>query len=252
MFVTLILIALAVEGPYEVAGGLTALSATHGTVGGILLLIFPGILAFCMIASEFALLKRSSVVTLSICGIFKEVVTISVAGIIFHDKLTLINVSGLVVTIASIACYNYMKISAMRREARNNLEGGQNQNHNHRSTPSRHSVQRRRSTGSAEVGTASGRYQAIADADADFDGFGDTFSPVSDSVVRPERHSISVLGSGTNNGLNVVSAPVTSVGDHFHLGPSKSADPERNSRQEQRDSSHRSRSASSSSPSPPS
>lgn len=69
-----------------------------------------------MISSEFALLKRSSVVTLSICGIFKEVVTISAAGIIFHDKLTTINVTGLVVTISSIAAYNYMKISGMRSE----------------------------------------------------------------------------------------------------------------------------------------
>lgn len=122
MFVALIAIALGIEGPNEIIAGIKALAEARGQFNGIVLLIFPGILAFCMIASEFALLKRSSVVTLSICGIFKEVVTISAAGVIFHDKLTPVNVSGLFVTIASIAAYNYMKISKMRRDARQELE----------------------------------------------------------------------------------------------------------------------------------
>ncbi|KAK1146396.1 hypothetical protein N8T08_003183 [Aspergillus melleus] len=118
MFVSLILIALTVEGPTNIVTGFVALADVHGALVGMLLLIFPGMLAFCMIASEFALLKRSSVVTLSICGIFKEVITISAAGVVFHDKLTLINISGLVITILSIGSYNYMKISKMRAEAR--------------------------------------------------------------------------------------------------------------------------------------
>jgi solute carrier family 35, member C2 len=117
MFIALIAIALGIEGPNEIAEGIKTLASNRGVFNGILLLVFPGVLAFCMIASEFALLKRSSVVTLSICGIFKEVVTISVAGVVFHDQLTLVNVSGLFVTIASIAAYNYMKISKMRRDA---------------------------------------------------------------------------------------------------------------------------------------
>ncbi|CAI7584592.1 unnamed protein product [Penicillium discolor] len=116
MFLSLITIALSIEGPHEIYQGYLALASKHGNLFGSFLLIFPGVLAFCMISSEFALLKRSSVVTLSICGIFKEVVTISAAGIIFHDKLTTVNVTGLVVTISSIAAYNYMKISGMRSE----------------------------------------------------------------------------------------------------------------------------------------
>ncbi|KAJ5908867.1 hypothetical protein N7495_001549 [Penicillium taxi] len=119
MFFSLISIALAVEGPAEIRQGFLTLAEQRGTWFGAGLLVFPGVLAFCMISSEFALLKRSSVVTLSICGIFKEVVTISAAGVIFHDKLTTINVTGLVVTIGSIATYNYMKISQMRTEAQN-------------------------------------------------------------------------------------------------------------------------------------
>ncbi|KAA8644379.1 putative nucleotide-sugar transporter [Aspergillus tanneri] len=118
MFVSLLIIALAVEGPSEIVTGFVTLADARGGLSGILLLIFPGVLAFCMIASEFALLKRSSVVTLSICGIFKEVITISAAGVVFHDKLTIVNISGLIITIASIGTYNYMKISKMRAEAR--------------------------------------------------------------------------------------------------------------------------------------
>lgn len=121
MFVSLVIISSFVEGPASIIQGLKALTQATGLFSTIGLLIFPGVLAFCMIASEFALLKRSSVVTLSICGIFKEVVTISAAGAIFDDSLTTVNLAGLAVTITSIASYNYMKIARMRREARMDL-----------------------------------------------------------------------------------------------------------------------------------
>lgn len=117
MFVVLFILAAPLEGFGPLAEGLGALAEKEGALTGVGILLFPGVLAFLMTASEFALLKRTSVVTLSICGIFKEVVTISAAGIVFHDPLTPINISGLVVTIASIAAYNYMKIAKMRKIA---------------------------------------------------------------------------------------------------------------------------------------
>lgn len=55
-------------------------------------------------------------VTLSVAGIFKEIVTITAAAIIFGDKLTPVNISGLMVTIVSIAWYNWWKIQKMRAE----------------------------------------------------------------------------------------------------------------------------------------
>lgn len=120
MFASLFCIAVPVEGFPDLFHGLAILIEKKGALLGPLLLLFPGILAFCMTASEFALLQRTSVVTLSIAGIFKEVVTISAAGIVFHDHLTVINIGGLVITIAAIATYNYLKISKMRDEARRN------------------------------------------------------------------------------------------------------------------------------------
>ncbi|GAB7347618.1 hypothetical protein MBLNU459_g4491t1 [Dothideomycetes sp. NU459] len=122
MFVALLVIALPVEGPSEIRAGFQVLAESRGTFGAVGILLFPGLLAFLMTASEFALLQRTSVVTLSVCGIFKEVLTISAAGFVFGDKLTPINISGLVVTISSIAAYNYIKIKKMR-------EGAQRQAH---------------------------------------------------------------------------------------------------------------------------
>ncbi len=117
MFVTLFLIACVSETPSAVLTGLHLLFSEHGVLKSLALLFVPGCIAFCMIASEFTLLQRTSVVTLSICGIFKEVVTISAAGIVFHDELSMVNISGLIVTIISIASYNYLKIMKMREEA---------------------------------------------------------------------------------------------------------------------------------------
>ncbi|PBP18408.1 triose-phosphate transporter [Diplocarpon rosae] len=97
--------------------GFHVLIDKKGVLLGPLLLLFPGCIAFLMTASEFALLQRTSVVTLSIAGIFKEVVTISAAGLVFHDPLTPINISGLFVTIGAIAAYNWIKICKMRDDA---------------------------------------------------------------------------------------------------------------------------------------
>jgi solute carrier family 35 protein C2 len=122
MFLTLFSIACVSETPSAVITGLFLLFREHGVLKALLLLLVPGCIAFCMIASEFTLLQRTSVVTLSICGIFKEVVTISAAGIVFHDELSVVNISGLIVTIISIAGYNYLKVVKMREEARENLK----------------------------------------------------------------------------------------------------------------------------------
>jgi solute carrier family 35 protein C2 len=117
MFVSLFVIAIPVEGFPALFEGLEKLVDKKGGVIGPLLLVFPGVIAFLMTASEFALLQRTSVVTLSIAGIFKEVVTISAAGLVFGDALTPINISGLVVTISAIVAYNWIKIRKMREEA---------------------------------------------------------------------------------------------------------------------------------------
>ncbi|KFH43592.1 putative transporter-like protein [Hapsidospora chrysogenum ATCC 11550] len=123
MFVTLLGLAIPVEGFGPLSEGLGVLSAEWGAGMTPLFLFFPGCLAFLMTAAEFALLKRTSVVTLSIAGIFKEVVTITAASIVFEDKITVINFIGLLTTIGAIAGYNYIKITKMRQDALTETHG---------------------------------------------------------------------------------------------------------------------------------
>lgn len=73
------------------------------------LLIIPGILAFMMTLCEFKLLTVAQVITLSIAGIFKELLTIILSSVIFGDRLSLINILGLVLTFVDILWYNYYR-----------------------------------------------------------------------------------------------------------------------------------------------
>ncbi|CAK7233360.1 hypothetical protein SCUCBS95973_008568 [Sporothrix curviconia] len=130
MFVTLFVLAIPMEGFPALVQGFRELADKFGAVRTPLLILFPGTIAFLMTASEFALLQRTSVVTLSIAGIFKEVVTITTATLVFHDTLTLVNMLGLVVTMAAIVVYNYIKITKMRQVAQIEVhKGHQHQQH---------------------------------------------------------------------------------------------------------------------------
>jgi solute carrier family 35, member C2 len=122
MFVSIFIIAIPVEGFSALFSRFGVLTTQYGVIVATAIVLFPGVIAFLMVSSEFALLQRTSVVTLSICGIFKEVLTISVATIVFGDPLTAVNISGLIVTIVSIAAYNYLKIKKLRQETRADMK----------------------------------------------------------------------------------------------------------------------------------
>ncbi|PWY78250.1 TPT-domain-containing protein, partial [Aspergillus heteromorphus CBS 117.55] len=204
MFFSLIVIALAVEGPSEIITGFQALADARGGMFAVFLLIFPGILAFCMISSEFALLKRSSVVTLSICGIFKEVVTISAAGVIFHDQLTVVNITGLVVTIGSIASYNYMKIAKMRADAQ---KGSWTRSPNLDSE-----------TDDSDPSGERGEYRRINPETSmfqnpDIHGDEDDVNITGDGLTAGGRRSFRVRASGASNTLGL-SINTTNLSDH--------------------------------------
>lgn len=82
---------------------------TKGLFTTIILLIIPGVLAFMMTLCEFKLLTVAQVITLSVAGIFKELLTIILSPIIFGDKLSLINILGLILTFMDILWYNYYR-----------------------------------------------------------------------------------------------------------------------------------------------
>ncbi|KAI0743880.1 TPT-domain-containing protein [Daedaleopsis nitida] len=72
-------------------------------------LLCPGVLAFCMVLSEFYIIQRAGVVPMSIAGIAKEVTTIICAAWFFGDELTPLNITGVAITACGIALYTYHK-----------------------------------------------------------------------------------------------------------------------------------------------
>ncbi|KAI8575707.1 hypothetical protein K450DRAFT_260424 [Umbelopsis ramanniana AG] len=113
--IILIVISGFVEGYFNIFQSAFFLTFKEG-LHTMLVMLFGGVLAFLMIMSEFFLIKRTSVLTLSVCGIFKEVATITVSAIVFGDKLTVVNIMGLCVTLFGIALYNWMKFHERRPE----------------------------------------------------------------------------------------------------------------------------------------
>lgn len=80
-----------------------------GSFETVLLMVTPGILAFAMTLCEFQLLSVAQVLTLSIAGIFKELLTIMLGSMIFGDTLSLINCIGLIITFLDILWYNFYR-----------------------------------------------------------------------------------------------------------------------------------------------
>ncbi|KAG0151413.1 hypothetical protein CROQUDRAFT_651247 [Cronartium quercuum f. sp. fusiforme G11] len=109
MGITLALCSIIFEGWNQIISNDTFfgdLGKSLSTMGYILL---AGGLAFLMTVSEYFLIQRTSVVTLSIAGVFKEVGTIFLSTVVFHDTMTPLNISGLAITIFGIVLYNILK-----------------------------------------------------------------------------------------------------------------------------------------------
>ena len=85
----------------------------------IVLILIPGLLAFFMTLSEYVLLQYASLLTLSIAGIFKELLTIFVSWAVFGDELTFINIIGLTITFADIVWYNVYRFQQNAELAKN-------------------------------------------------------------------------------------------------------------------------------------
>ncbi|KAA8898790.1 hypothetical protein TRICI_006474 [Trichomonascus ciferrii] len=98
-----------VEGPINIAT--SDFFEIKGVLAGSVMLITPGVIAFYMTLSEFYLLNKTSVLSLSIAGIFKELLTITIAYLFFGDHLTQINLLGLVVTLIAICAYNAFRFT---------------------------------------------------------------------------------------------------------------------------------------------
>ncbi|KAG4305163.1 hypothetical protein PORY_001333 [Pneumocystis oryctolagi] len=112
IFFTLMFMSLLVEGLMNIIYS----SFWDYGINAVIILVFPGVIAFCMIASEFWLIKRTSVLTLPVAGICKEVITMGASFIFFKDHFTLINIIGFVITIIGIILYNVLKYYALKEK----------------------------------------------------------------------------------------------------------------------------------------
>ncbi|VDK45620.1 unnamed protein product [Anisakis simplex] len=75
----------------------------------LLLILFGGFLAFALEIAEYLLLLHTSGITLNIFGIIKEVITLSLAHFVNGDRLTPVNVLGL------LLCFSGMALHALSK-----------------------------------------------------------------------------------------------------------------------------------------
>src|SRR5581483_7312051 len=102
MFITMTVLSLVFENPFHVFHTSKHFADVNTAIETFLLMLLGGLLAFCMTIAEFSLIKNTSTVTLSVAGISKEVVIISLSVLIYHDVLTPINLLGYVYFVVRI------------------------------------------------------------------------------------------------------------------------------------------------------
>lgn len=107
MAVFLFSLALPVEG-WEKFTSLPVWEA-KGFMWTMTLMTFPAVLAFILTICEFQLLTHIQILTLSIAGIAKELLTIATSAVVFGDTLSWVNGIGLFITILDILYYNYFR-----------------------------------------------------------------------------------------------------------------------------------------------
>ncbi|EOB12536.1 integral membrane protein [Nosema bombycis CQ1] len=94
-----------VEGIYEILNS-EFFNNSRSACINLGLITLSGILSFTLVYSEFLLVSETSVVFLSVSSIVKELVIIIVSLYRKEIQLSLLNYSGLLISIIGILCYN--------------------------------------------------------------------------------------------------------------------------------------------------
>ncbi|KAJ2031549.1 hypothetical protein IWW57_000660 [Coemansia sp. S610] len=106
----MLVFSLILEDPFTEISKNKNLDTTHGTLFIVCLMMLGGFLAFAMVLSEFFLISHTSVITLSVVGMLKEVMMFGVAHLVFGDTMTLVNLCGVLIALFGIGMYNWLKI----------------------------------------------------------------------------------------------------------------------------------------------
>ncbi len=112
---TLLLLSLTIEGPRAILGSpffasLPSAAVYFGLCAG------GGLQTFLLVLCEYSVIESLSVLTFTIVGIIKEVLTVALSVAIFGDAISAMNVAGAVVTVIGISMYN--ALDAMRHRRR--------------------------------------------------------------------------------------------------------------------------------------
>ncbi|KAJ1750132.1 hypothetical protein LPJ78_002204 [Coemansia sp. RSA 989] len=113
---SILVFSLVLEHPFTEMTKNKNVDTPHGIWFMALIMILGGLVAFAMVLSEYFLIARTSVVTLSIAGMLKEVAMVGIAHLVFGDSMTLVNGCGLLVALLGIGMYNWLKINDMLHE----------------------------------------------------------------------------------------------------------------------------------------
>ncbi|CCK68778.1 Ymd8p KNAG_0B03360 [Huiozyma naganishii CBS 8797] len=77
---------------------------------GFVLMVIPGVAVFVLTLSEFGILQMAKVLTLSVSGIVKEVLTILFGVWILHERISgVYNILGMSIVLLDVCYYNYFR-----------------------------------------------------------------------------------------------------------------------------------------------
>lgn len=110
MTITLLPFAIFAEGPKLIVSPMLFHASHDVAFMTIISVLLGACLAFCLTISEFLLVEYAGSLTLSIAGVFKELVTmVLAAAVVKGNELSTLNLLGLFVSLAGIGLYNYTK-----------------------------------------------------------------------------------------------------------------------------------------------
>lgn len=112
MALTMALFAFSMEGT-KLAGSSLLFNAPSANIAltSVAIILTGAGLAFLLTASEFLLVSNTSGIALSVAAIFKEICTLTIAAEFGGDKMTFINVIGLIICMLGISLHVITKAS---------------------------------------------------------------------------------------------------------------------------------------------
>ncbi|XP_065913916.1 solute carrier family 35 member C2-like [Dysidea avara] len=118
MILTLLPLAFLIDGRYfATSSQLVGYTETGSLFSGVFVILGAACMAFMLGVSEYWLVYHTSSLTLVISGVFKEVLTLSIATtIVEQDTLSSVNIAGMVICLMGITLHVILKVIQMRHE----------------------------------------------------------------------------------------------------------------------------------------